>query len=235
MSSHSLAGVVLAAVALASACTDTGSTASQPDAGPASPGIAPLEDSPPALISPGKRRDASSSPIVFDRERGGVWTANGDVGTISYVEVGTPKPVQEVRVGKALTSIALSPDARWIAVVDRSGAAVALVDAESRILKRTIALGTHPRAAVWDAWDPRWLYVSLEDDGAIAVIDRTRGVLVKTITVGRIPAGLGVSRLRHELSVLHRIDAKVGPDSELDLALENIEQIGLAARGAIQP
>ncbi|MEO6575282.1 MAG: hypothetical protein ABIP89_15660, partial [Polyangiaceae bacterium] len=210
MKTLSLLAVVLGAVALASACDDTGSTAaSKMDGGSTPSGVAPLEGSPPALISPSKRRDASSSPVVYDSKRGGVWTANGDVGSISYVDITTPKVIQEVHAGKTLTSIALSPDGRWIAAVDRDGAGVALIDAESRVVARTIALGTHPRAAVWDAWDPRWLYVSVEDDAAIAVVDRTRGVLVRTIPVGRIPAGLGVSRLRHELAVLHRVDARV--------------------------
>ncbi len=212
---------ILVGVALASACSggassgqplstsssggsDGGSTAPTGEAGPP-----PLEAAPPSAIDGKDRLDAASSPVVFDRLRGGVWTANGDVGSISYADVDKQALVQEIPIGQNVTSVALSPDFAWIAAVDRAGATVTLVDATARAAKRTIALGTHPRAAVWDAWDPRWLYVSMEDDGAIAIVDRTLGVLDHTVTVGRLPAGLAVSRLRDELAVTHRIDGAV--------------------------
>ncbi len=166
-------------------------------------------ESPPSTIAPEKRKDDASSPVVFDPERGGVWTANGDVGTVSYVDVDARAVIQEIPIGKDVRSVALSPDARWGAAIDREGGAVVLVDAETRAVRKTIALGAHPRAAVWDAWDPRWLYVALEDDDAVALVDRSFGRLVRKISVGRLPAGLAVSRARHELAVVHRIDAKV--------------------------
>lgn len=170
-------------------------------------GLAALESAPPPPIKSKDRRDQSSSPVVFDERRGGVWTANGDVGSISYSDIDLQQVVGEVAIGKTITSIALSPDKKWIAAVDRDGASITLVDAETREVKRTIGVGMHPRAAIWDAWDPRWLYVSLEDDGGVAIIDRTRGVLDHVVAVGRLPAGLAVSRARHELAITHRIDA----------------------------
>jgi DNA-binding beta-propeller fold protein YncE len=212
-----LAGLI-GGVALASACADAGApSAGPPPAGddggapPQGDGAAPpgLEATPPATIAADKRLDAVSSPIVFDRLRGGVWTANGDVGTVSYADVDTQKVVREIAVGHDIRSVALSPDFTWVAAVDRAGASVTLVDATSGAVRRTIALGTHPRAAVWDARDPRWLYVSLEDDGAVAIVDRTLGVLHHTVTVGRLPSGLAVSRKRSDLAVAHRIDAAV--------------------------
>jgi DNA-binding beta-propeller fold protein YncE len=171
--------------------------------------LPPLESSPPPLVPAANRKDATSSQVAFDPLRGGAWTANGDVGTVSYVDVDQRKVVQEIAVGTNVTSVALSPDAKWIAAVDRDAATVSLVDADSRVVKRAITLGTHPRAAVWDATDPRWLYVSLEDDDAVAIVDRTRGVVDHTIAVGRLPSGLAVSRLRRELAVMHRIDGRV--------------------------
>jgi Cytochrome c554 and c-prime len=207
-----LVAATLSAIVLASACgqgTSTTSSAVGPDAGNAEAGPPPLEATPPEPIPPDQRLDVSSSTIVFDRLRGGVWTANGDVGTISYADIDHQKVLQEIAIGQDVTSVALSPDFAWIAAVDRRGAAVALVDATTGKVGRSIALGTHPRQAVWDANDPRWLYVSLEDDNAVAVVDRTLGVLSHTVPVGRLPAGLAVSRLRHELAVTHRIDASV--------------------------
>ncbi len=204
-------GALGGGIALAVACSehlpDPLVNVPPPDAGPDA--LAPLEATPPPAVDPAKRKDEASSPIVFDAERGGVWTANGDVGSISYADVDARKLVQEVAVGKDVRSVALSPDARWIAAVDREGGGVTLIDAETRAARRTLAVGGHPRAAVWDAWDPRWLYVSVEDDDAIAVIDRSQGVLVRKVRVGRLPAGLAVSKARHELAVVHLIDARM--------------------------
>jgi YVTN family beta-propeller protein len=86
---------------------------------------------------------------------------------------------------------------------------VSLVDAAARVVRRTIALGTHPRACVWDTANPRWLYVTQEDSGSVVVVDRTLGTVVDTIPVGRLPVGLAVSASRRELYVTHRIDGDV--------------------------
>lgn len=147
--------------------------------------------------------------MVFDPLRGRVWTANGDAGTISFVDIDGRRVVQEIALGQDIRSIALSPDGAWIAAVDRDGAAVTLVDAETRNVRRTVRVGTHPRACVWDVANPRWLYVAVEDDGAVAIVDRTLGQVVATIDVGRLPSGLAVSRSQRELYVTHRIDANV--------------------------
>ena len=168
-----------------------------------------LESTPPAIIQPSARLDSASSPVVFDPVRGGVWTANGDVGSVSYADIDSYKLVQEIPVGSDIRSVALSPDGHWLAAVDRGNASVALIDADARALIRTIPIGTHPRAAVWDSANPRWLYVAVEDTDAVAVIDRTLGVLSTTIAVGRLPSGVAVSRKRRELYVTHRIDGKV--------------------------
>jgi DNA-binding beta-propeller fold protein YncE len=177
------------------------------DAGP----LPPLETTPPSLIPLAKRVNATSSAVVFDTGRGLVWTANGDVGTVSCagVDHGAQRVLVEIPVGADIRSVALSPDGAWLAAVDRDGASVSLIDAATRVVRRTLGVGTHPRSAVWDAADPRWLYVTLEDAGSVAVIDRTRGVLSQTAAVGRIPAGLAVSATRPTLYVTHRIDQEV--------------------------
>jgi predicted CXXCH cytochrome family protein len=204
------------ATALGAAHASSGCSSAPPVSHSATPEpLASLEAEPPPIISPDKRLDASSSSVVFDRERGGVWTANGDVGSISYVDANARKVVRETPIGRDIRSIALSPDFKWIAAVDRAGASVTLVDADTGAVVRTVPLGTHPRAAVWDSADPRWLYVAVEDDDAIALVDRSAGVLTTNIPVGRLPSGVAVSRQRREVYVTHRIDARV---SIVDLA-----------------
>ena len=179
------------------------------DAGSDAPPLGMLESTPPPLVPAESRVSVASAPLVFDPVRGGVWTANGDVGSVSYADVDRYALVGEIPVGTDIRSVALSPDGKWLAAVDRGGASVALIDADARAVIRVIPTGTHPRAAVWDAADPRWLYVAVEDDDTVAVIDRTLGVLSTTIPVGRLPSGVAVSRKRRELYVTHRIDGKV--------------------------
>jgi YVTN family beta-propeller protein len=168
-----------------------------------------LEAEPPADVAPSARVNASSSNVVYDPLRRAVWTANGDVGTISYVDPVGRRVAAEVHVGQDIRSVAVSPDGAWVAAVDRAGAAVVLVDAPSRVVQATIPLGSHPRACVWDSANPRWLYVTEEDAGVVDVIDRTYGAVADTIPVGRLPAGLAVSASRREVYVSHRIDAEL--------------------------
>ena len=78
------------------------------------------------------------------RSGAGVWTANGDVGSVSYVDVVARKVVREIPVGQDIRSVALSPDFKWVAAVDRSGASVSLLDANTGVLARTIPLGVAP-------------------------------------------------------------------------------------------
>jgi hypothetical protein len=199
---------IAVSVAAASACGES-FPAEPPATNDASLGGGVLEAQPPAIVPQTTRVHASSSSVAFDALRGAVWTANGDVGTVSYVDPVTPKVLAEIPVGQDIRSVAVSPDGAWIAAVDRAGGSVTLIDASTRIVQRTLTLGTHPRACVWDPANPRWLYVTEEDAGAVAVVDRTLGTVVGSIPVGRLPAGIAASAKLHELYVTHRIDADV--------------------------
>ncbi len=205
-----LAAVCLALAGAGAACSERFPAAVVPDDGGG--GVeegGPLEPSPPGIIAPSKRVNASSSPVVFDALRGGVWTANGDVGTVSYVDPDTRTLVQELPVGTDITSVALSPDGAWLAAVDRAGGTLSLIDPDARVIRRTLALGSHPRAAVWDPANPRWVYVTIEDDGTMDVVDRTLGQIATTLAVGRLPSGLAVSATQTDVFVTHRIDGNV--------------------------
>lgn len=196
--------VAVSAAAAVSACSESFPQATTDDGGP--PDAGPLESTPPDVVVPALRVSASSAPVAFDPISGGVWTANGDVGTISFVDPATRKLVQEIHVGQDVRSVALSPDGAWVAAVDRAGAAVAFVDARRRAVRATLPVGSHPRACVWDSANPRWLYVVEEDAGVVDIVDRTVPSVVQTIAVGRIPSGVSVSATRRELYVSHRID-----------------------------
>ena len=212
---HALA-LPLLAVALGTCALFASACGKDHDGDPAGPGgdagaeaAAPLETVAPAIIPRARRKDAASSAVVFDTTRGGVWTANGDVGTLSYVDIDVGRVVAEVPIGREITTLALSPDARWIAAVDRGGGAVSLVDAESRTVRATLPVGGHPRAVVWDTASPQYFYVSVEDDDAVVLVDRTVPAILARIPVGHLPSGLATSRLRREVYVTHRVDPAI--------------------------
>lgn len=212
--------VAIPAAAGVSACSESFPQPEATDDGGA-PEAGQLESAPPAIVAPAQRVNASSAPVAFDPVGGGVWTANGDVGTISYVDPVGRKVLQEIPVGQDVRSVALSPDARWVAAVDRSGAAVAFVDARTRAVRATLPVGSRPRACVWDSANPRWLYVVEEDAGVVDVIDRTEPSIVEKIAVGRLPSGVSVSATQRELYVSHRIDA--------DLTVVDLHERAVAA------
>jgi DNA-binding beta-propeller fold protein YncE len=143
------------------------------------------------------------------------------VGSVTYLNVDNRMAGPPAQVGTDITSVALSPDFSVLAAVDRGGGTVTLLDAETEQVRSTVAVGSHPRACVWDSANPRWLYVAVEDDGVVAVVDRFLGTVADRIAVGRLPSGLAVSATRRELYVAHRIDA--------DLAVVDLRDRTVAA------
>ena len=172
---------------------------------PPSPSSSPLEDAPPT-IPEGLRVDTSASVVVWDRQRSGVWTANGDAGSVSFFDPTASRVLHEIVTGGNLTSIAVAPDGRWLAAVDRESAAVLLLDPDALSIARRISVGSHPRSIVFDPVEPRWLYVTVEDDDAVTVIDRTSASVTGSVAVGPLPAALAVSATRRELVVIGRTD-----------------------------
>src|SRR5262249_18027700 len=148
----------------------------------------------------------SASVAVWDPQRSGVWVANGDAGSISFLDAATSRVLHEIVTGGNLTSIAVAPDGRWLAAVDRDAPSVILVDPAARSIVRRVAVGSHPRSLVFDPAEPRWLYVTIEDDDSVAVIDRTMASVTGSISVGPLPASLAASSSRRELVVLGRTD-----------------------------
>ena len=96
---------------------------------------------------------------------------------------------------------------------------VTFIDPNGLDLQSTVAVGSHPRACVWDSANPRWLYVAVEDEAAVEVIDSLSAAVVTTIPVGRLPAGLAVSATRREVYVTHRIDSQL---TVIDLAQRQV-------------
>ena len=112
-----LACVSLGVAAAGAAC---GEHFPQAPAAPTDAGVAldeeggPLEATPPAVIDPTKRVNATSSPVVFDPVRGRRMDRQRDVGTVSYVDPDRRVLVQEIAfaalASPALVAKGLGPD-----------------------------------------------------------------------------------------------------------------------------
>ena len=173
----------------------------------------PLEAKPPALIAAAARTSVSSSNVAFDRLRGTAWVANGDVGTLTEVDVDAGKIKAETTIGGEVGDVCVAPDGAFVAAVDRTGGAVTLLYPDTHKAARRIVLGTRPRGCVWNTGDPRWLYVATEE--GIATVDRTLGARTNVTPAGRLPTGLAMTKGAPTLLVSHRIDAKL---SVLDMS-----------------
>jgi YVTN family beta-propeller protein len=178
-----------------------------PADGPAEGGGGGPSEPVPALIAPEDRLDVVASLVAYDRVRKGLFVANGDAGSVTFVDPFAPSSLREVVLGGDLTGVALAPDGQRIAAIDRAGGRAILLDPDTFAVLATIPLGTHPRAAVFDPADPRWLYVTLEDDGVVAVVDRMTAQVAAQIATGPLPAGLAASGKRDEGAVIGRTEA----------------------------
>ncbi len=185
----------------------------------------PLEAKPPALIAPDARTSVSSSNVAFDRLRGTAWVANGDVGTLTEVDVDAGKVKAELAIGLEVGDVCIAPDGAFVAAVDRMGGAVTLVYPDTHKVARRIVLGTRPRGCVFNTGDPRWLYIATEE--GIATVDRTLGTRTNVTPAGRLPTGLAMTKGAPTLLVSHRIDAKL---SILDMsaAAPTVADVALA-------
>jgi DNA-binding beta-propeller fold protein YncE len=166
-----------------------------------------LEPSPPPLVPAAQRRAVSSSNVAFDRLRGTAWVANGDVGSVTEVDLDAGKARAEVTLGGELSSVCIAPDGAFVALSDQITGDVVLLHPDTHEIAGRIAAGTRPRGCVFDTTDPRWLYVATEE--GIAVVDRTQGKRTSVVPAGRLPTGLAMTRGARTLVVSHRIDAKV--------------------------
>ncbi len=198
--------VAVLAAAVVFACEGSSPSNQGPPVTASEAGVPMLESAFPAPIPKAQRQTASSSSVAFDRLRGSAWVANGDVGTLTEIDVDLGKAKAEIALSGVIGDVCISPDGAFVAAVDRAGF-LDLVYADTHKIATRILIGTRPRGCVFDTNDPRWLYVATEE--GIAIVDRTLGVLSKIVAAGRLPVGLAMTKNARTLVVSHRIDATV--------------------------
>jgi YVTN family beta-propeller protein len=149
---------------------------------------------------------SSGSVIATDPVTGA--SSSGTVTAIDASDFST----REVAVGLAPSGVALSPDAKLLAVANGHSDSVSLIDTESlRALEVKVptwpegTLGSQPIAVAF-APDGRMLYVACGGNNAIAVVAQDRGSwkLAGALPTGWFPSGVAVD----SKGALHVINIK---------------------------
>lgn len=125
---------------------------------------------------------AAPTPQPFTRLRVFVTSENAD--SLVVLEGGsTFEVVGKIPVGRFPHNLSVSPDARWLAVADRLGNTVSIVDpVEMKAIAR-VRVGRQPHDLIWHP-DGRTLFVGHERDGFIARVEAGTWKLLPPLAVG---------------------------------------------------
>ena len=130
-------------------------------------------------------------------------------GTRAYVATSQGLWVYSTRTRRVRTvirglgqprSVAVSPDGRTVYVTDTDGGAVAVINAATDTVIRTIRVGELPWQVIVSA-DGKTVYVANPDSNTVSVIDATAGTVSHTIAVAGDPETLALTPDGHQLWV----------------------------------
>jgi DNA-binding beta-propeller fold protein YncE len=107
-----------------------------------------------------------------------------------------------------------SPDGKFLAVSDRTGGVVAIIDAAGGKVAREVALKGEPTGVAWHA-DATKVYVAERNAGTVAEVDAAKGKILRRLQVGLRPMGVAVVAKRGLLVVGNTVTNDV---SIVDLA-----------------
>ena len=131
-------------------------------------------------------------------------------GTVSVVDLDAGKTIREIPVGLHASSLAATPDGRYVAVANANSDTISVIETATDNVAETIStrpnsellFGSGPNALAFSS-DGQKLYVSNGTNNAVAVIEFAPGKsrLVGLIPTGWYPAGLVVDKSRNAIYV----------------------------------
>ena len=131
-------------------------------------------------------------------------------GTVSVVDLDAGKSIREISVGLHASSLAATPDGRYVAVANANSDTISVIETATDNVTETISarpnsellFGSGPNALAFSS-DGQKLYVSNGTNNAVAVIEFAPGKsrLVGLIPTGWYPAGLVVDKSRNAIYV----------------------------------
>lgn len=127
-----------------------------------------------------------------------VWVANLEGTTVSVIDVGSRKQIDQIEVGKGPAQVAFTPDSRFGFVTLSKENAVAVVDFGRRKLIQKIAVGTVP-IQLYSTPDSQFILVanqgSKEKPGkTISIVEVAKLKEVSTIKTGAGTHGIVVDQ-----------------------------------------
>ena len=140
----------------------------------------------------------------------------GDGSGLQVVDLFNRVLVQQV-VFADTRNLAITPDGRVVYGVNALADTVTVVDALSRTVVMTIAVGGSPAAVAFTPTGDR-AYVTNAGDGTVTVLDVATSVVVATLSVGGTPVGHGGGFVGPQLIVPQGGPLDVSDDAGLDAA-----------------
>jgi YVTN family beta-propeller protein len=105
------------------------------------------------------------------------------------LDLGAGVPVAAIEVPGEPHSLVLSPDGRWVYVVQRQLNQLAVIDTVSRTIRTTIPLGQRPDMLAISP-DGSTLYVTVRDEDRVDVVSTKDLTVTATVPTGRDPHGV---------------------------------------------
>ena len=176
-------GLLLALAWLVAACGGGPAPAAAPEPTMAAHEMAVPSHEPPPLVSSAPIAVApTATPSPYAKLR--VFVASESTDQLFVFEGGKAfEPVGTVAVGRFPHNISVSPDMRWIAVADRLGNMVSIVDPLALKEISRIRVGRQPHDLIWHP-DGKTLFVGHERDGFISRIEAGTWRILPPLMVG---------------------------------------------------
>lgn len=115
------------------------------------------------------------------------YVPNEDTNDVSVVDLNTLEVQKSLSVGKKPTHTTLSPDGKWLYVVNSSGASVSAISTETdEVAAKLIMVGDDPQGILFSP-DSRWAFVVNKGSNSISVINVEKHDVAGTIKVGSSP------------------------------------------------
>lgn len=135
--------------------------------------------------------------IAAPEHRG--FTSNGRADTATMFDLGTLKPLAQIKVGQKPDAIVYDASTHRVAVMNGKSDDITFIDAAAGRVVGTVALGGGPESAATDGQGH--LFVAIEDKNEIVEVDARNLKLLTRFPVapGDEPTGLAMDRAGHRL------------------------------------
>lgn len=135
---------------------------------------------------------SSSSNIVMSADGKHIYTANGDVNTVTLFDILGQRRIAEIQVGRDPNYLALSPDGRYLYVSCRYANEILVIDTRDHQVIRHAEVGLEPMGIVVSP-DGEELYVANYRSSTVSVLEVRSMKEIETISTSGGPMALAIT------------------------------------------